>query len=257
MILKFANASLRLLLNPLCAACDAPLDKPLEGPVCGSCWSGVARLTPPCCARCGDALASGRSASPFCPRCLRDPPLFTGARSAGQYHGSLRNIIHAFKYGRRRVLADRLARMMADAGADLINAADAVVPVPLHPRRTLGRGFNQADDLARHLGRPVCRVLRRCRHGPPQASLPAARRQANVQRAYALRRTPGARTLIQGKTLVLVDDVMTTGATLDACAAVLLGAGARTVLAITAARAVAGRLVQSPATPDLWDAPHR
>ena len=186
-----------------------------------------------------------------------DPPLFAAARSAGRYHGSLRRIIHAFKYERRRVLAVRLAEMMKGAGADLFERADAVVPVPLHPWRVLSRGFNQADDLARQLGRPLCRVLRRRRHGPPQASLPAARRHANVRRAYALRRIPGARGMIRGKTLVLVDDVMTTGATLNACAGVLLDAGARTVLAVTAARAVAGPPVQPPPTLDLSDALHR
>jgi ComF family protein len=250
MILNFANASLQLLLNPLCAACDAPLDKPLEGPVCAVCWRAIAELTPPVCARCGDAMARGRADS-RCLRCLGDPPKFAAARSAGQYHGSLRRIIHAFKYERRRALARRLAEMMRKAAADLIDQADAVVPVPLHPWRIAGRGFNQADDLALELGRPLSRVLRRRRHGPPQAGLPASHRQANVHNAYALRRMPGTRTTVRGKTLMLVDDVMTTGATLNACAAVLLDAGARSVLAVTAARAVAGRLGPPPPPLDL------
>jgi ComF family protein len=257
MILNFANATLRLLLNPLCAACDAPLDRPLEGPVCGSCWRAIARLTAPCCLRCGDALVGWHARTDLCVRCLRNPPVFAAARSAGRYDGALRRIIHAFKYERRRVLAGQLAEMMKDAGADMIEQADAVVPVPLHPWRMLSRGFNQAEDLARRLGRPVCRVLRRRRHGPPQAGLPAGRRHANVRRAYALRRTPGVRAIVRGKTLVLVDDVMTTGATLEACAGVLLEAGAQTVLAITAARAVAGRPVQPRPTPDLSDALRR
>ncbi len=253
-LVRAANAAVRVLLVPLCATCEAPLDCPLAGPVCDVCWRAITRLTPPCCAQCGDALARGTGR---CARCLRDPPMFSAARSAGQYDGTLRKIIHVFKYERRRVLAARLAEMMREAGADLIGKADAVVPVPLHPWRALSRGFNQADDLAQQLGRPLWRVLRRCRHGPPQAGLPAARRQANVRRAYALRRVPGPGRIVHGRTLVLVDDVMTTGATLDACAGVLLEAGARTVLAVTAARAVAGRLVQWPPIPDPSDAPRR
>src|SRR6185436_12745560 len=102
------------------------------------------------------------------------------------------------------------------------------------------RGFNQADDLACRLGPPVWRVLRRRRHGPPQAGLPAAQRQTNVQDAFALCRWPFARAQLRNRSVVLVDDVMTTGATLEACARVLIEAGARSVCALTVARAVSG-----------------
>ena len=254
-VFTWANASLRVLLTPLCAACNAPLDRPLDGPVCGGCWSAVPLLTPPLCARCGDVLPAWRPITPLCVRGRRHPPLFTVARSAGRYEGSLRHIIHAFKYERRRVLAGTLAGMMKEVGSDMLAEADALVPVPLHPWRTLGRGFNQADDLARHLGLPVWRVLRRRRHGPPQAGLPASRRHANVRDAYALQRRPNltslssASNLITGRVVVLVDDVMTTGATLNACGRVLLTAGARSVQALTAARAVAARPLSLPSTP--------
>jgi predicted amidophosphoribosyltransferase len=103
-----------------------------------------------------------------------------GARSAGQYEGSLREIIHAFKYEGRRVLAAPLGAMVRAAGVDFLREADGVVPVPLYPWRAFRRGFNQADDLARHLGLPVVTALRRRSGGPPQASLPAAQRHANV-----------------------------------------------------------------------------
>jgi ComF family protein len=172
------------------------------------------------------------------------------ARSGGRYDGPLRAILHAFKYEGRRVLAKPLAQLMCEADPDLLNDADAVVPVPLHPWRAWRRGFNQADDLARELGRPVWPALRRIRHGPPQVSLPAARRHANVRDAYALawttRITPSARRRLRGAIVVLVDDVMTTGATLGACANVLIDAGVREVRVLTVARAVAGR----PAAPD-------
>lgn len=139
------------------------------------------------------------------------------------------------------MLAPPLAQLLRDAGGDLLAAADAIVPVPLHPLRRLERGFNQADDLARELDLPVWRALRRSRHGPPQAGLPAARRHANVREAFAISRrwwvTNGSR--LRHRSVVLIDDVMTTGATLDACTEALLGAGVRSVHALTVARAVA------------------
>jgi ComF family protein len=163
------------------------------------------------------------------------------ARSAGRYDGSLRLIIHAFKYEGRRALAAPLAALMREAGSDLLAAADAVVPVPLHPWRGLTRGFNQADDLARHLGLPVWRVLWRRRGGPAQAGLPAARRHANVRAAFGLNRLSLAvqRDRLRNRTIVLIDDVMTTGATLEACGRVLADTGVRSVVALTAARAQA------------------
>ena len=240
MLALATNALVRVLLAPACASCDGALDHPLDGPVCATCWQHVPRLTPPWCVRCGDALPSS-NAGPWCVRCRRRQSAVTIARSAGRYDDSLRRIIHAFKYGKRRVLAPQLAALMREAGADVLAGADAVVPVPLHPWRAMRRGFNQADDLARGLGMPVWRVLRRCRHGPPQAGLPAAQRHANVRAAYALSLSPPwptARRRLRNRAVVLVDDVMTTGATLEACARVLKMAGAAEVRALTAARVV-------------------
>jgi len=242
------NGAIRVLLAPSCVICQLPLMRPLAGPICACCWSAVRTLTPPLCVRCGDALASWRQADPCCPRCRRRKPAFTLARSGGHYEGALREIVHAFKYGGRRALAGPLCSLMRASGHDVLAGADAVVPVPLHPWRAWTRGFNQADDLACALGPPVWRVLRRARHGPPQASLPAARRHANVRGAFALGGAferlglwSGARRRVRGSVLVVVDDVMTTGATLDACARTLLSAGAREVRVLTAARAVATR----------------
>src|SRR5689334_9462946 len=146
-----ANVLVRALLAPVCAACRARLDRPLEGPVCGSCWRAIQRLTPPWCDWCGDTLPAGPRLVPLCVRCLQAPPSFDVARSAAVYDGSVRELIHVFKYERRRVLAAPLARLLQQAGAGLLSGADAVVPVPLHPWRSLHRGFNQADDLAQHL----------------------------------------------------------------------------------------------------------
>jgi ComF family protein len=122
-------------------------------------------------------------------------------------------------------------------GGDLLRDAAYVVPVPLHSQRELERGFNQASEIARHLGIPVLPAIRRIRATPSQTDLPAARRHANVRGAFALRRGID----VSGQSLVLVDDVSTTGATLEACARVLKEAGAADVRAITAARVVSTR----------------
>ena len=156
------------------------------------------------------------------------------ARSIGAYDGALRDIIHAFKYDGRRSLAGPLAALMRQQGSELLDGADTAVPVPLHRSRRRQRGFNQAADLARHLGLPWTEALRRTRATPSQTDLPASRRHANVRNAFAIRRRVG----IAGCCVVLVDDVSTTGATLEACARILLEAGAREVRALTVARAV-------------------
>lgn len=153
------------------------------------------------------------------------------------YEGTLRSLLHALKYGRRRSLARPLSCFMRQQGHDVLDGADIVIPVPLHRRRRRARGFNQAEDLAQHLGLPVSRALRRVRATLSQTDLPAARRHANVRHAFAMRRGADVR----GLCVVLVDDVSTTGATLEACARILRDAGAEDVRALTAARAVVAR----------------
>src|SRR5687767_14912528 len=112
MLVAAADALVRTLLAPPCAACGAELEHPLRSPVCDPCWRAVARLTAPLCVRCGEPLAAWRSAGPSCARCRRQPPAFGVARSAGRYDGSLRAIVHALKYGRQRLLAPPLAHLM-------------------------------------------------------------------------------------------------------------------------------------------------
>ena len=219
------NALLAAVIAPPCAACGRVLDRPLDGAVCDACWARVethtARFTLPAVAH---------------------------ARAVGAYEGTLRDILHVLKYDGRRSVAPRLSQMMAEHGRDVLEQADLVVPVPLHRRRERERGFNQAEDLARGLGLPFSRALRRVRMTRPQVDLPAEERRVNVRDAFALRRTPLARTVgaadrapLLRKVVVLVDDVATTGATLDACARVLKAAGAAEVRALTAARVVTAR----------------
>jgi predicted amidophosphoribosyltransferase len=240
-IRALANAVLSALVAPPCAGCGHVLDFPLDGAVCTDCWSAI-QIAPSSFALSG----------------------IDRARAIGEYDGPLREILHALKYHRRRSVASRLARIMGEHGGDILHGADAVVPVPLHPVRRLQRGFNQADDLARGLARlagvPVWRVLNRTRHTRPQIDLPADRRRPNVHDAFvvtgwavagprdhARRRAggdgPGAERTdrLAGRVLVLIDDVTTTGATLEACARALRTAGAREVRALTAARVAGAR----------------
>jgi predicted amidophosphoribosyltransferase len=256
---------LAVLFAPACAACARPLDHPVRDVVCDACWAEVHPLTAPFCLRCGDALASWRAArveDGCCRRCRRSPASAVDRRrAAGIYDGRLRDIIHAWKYDQRRSLAQPLSQLVVAVARDLCESSDGVVPVPLHPARARQRGFNQAEDLARQLGLPVLRALCRVRHTPPQVSLPAAKRRRNVRGAFSLAPAPldamvrdvrhGARRLLRprsridvtralvaGRHLLLVDDVCTTGATLEACALVLKEAGAASISAVTAARAV-------------------
>lgn len=209
-----ADALLAALVAPPCAICARVLDAPLGGAVCGECWARI----------------PSRGLAPL--RLGRVAPL----ASVGEYDGVLRDVIHALKYEGRRSIAPTLARLMAAHAGSVLSDAGCVVPVPLHARRLRERGFNQADDIARHVGLPLAPALRRARATRPQVDLPAAARRANVRGAFVLSgREPAA---IAGRIVVLVDDVVTTGATLEACARVLLDGGAREVRAITAARAL-------------------
>ncbi len=251
MLAPLGNLLIRHLLAPCCAACNRDLAAPLEGALCQDCVAGVIAITPPICVRCGDHVPRFDT-NVLCARCQREPPVIVRARSAGVYDGALRDMIHALKYQKRRMIAPWLAARMRDSGRSVLDGADAVIPVPLHPWRYLQRGFNQASDLAERLHCPVWHALWRHRGGPPQAGLPAARRQNNARNAYAV--VPGAHLRyprLRGAVVVLVDDVMTTGATLNACALALHGAGVASVRALTAARAVATRPPTRPPTPHL------
>jgi len=234
-----ADPVLTVLLASHCAACGQLLQHPTEGPVCEACWRGILPLTPPVCDRCGDPLPAWRAISiPLarCPRCRRGSRHVDRARAVGAYDGALRAIVHALKYEGRRSLAQPLAELMRIRGAEMLTDADWAVPVPLHASRRRERGFNQAADLARHLGIPSLHALCRTRATATQTGLPAARRHRNVRGAFTIAMK---KSRLEGSVVVLIDDVSTTGATLDACAKVLKeAAGVREVRALTAARVV-------------------
>jgi ComF family protein len=207
---------LALALAPPCVSCRRPLDAPTRGPVCDRCWSS-APLT-----------------APLLPSSLAIP----WGQAAGEYDGTLRDIIHAFKYEGRRSLAGPLSALMREAASRLLQDASCAVPVPLHPWRRTRRGFNQARDLACGLGLPVVPALWKPHATAQQMGLSAEARTHNVRGAIRLSPLIRASTLhrvVRGRIVVLVDDVRTTGATLDTCAEVLRDAGAREVRAVTVA----------------------
>ncbi len=218
---------LDLLLPPRCGGCGG-----LGAWLCPSCRSAVRAPEEPLCPRCGVELAS-RGAHCACRARLR---ALARLRSAALYEGPLERALHRFKYEGWRALASPLASLLAERLAVEGLSAGAVTAVPLHPRRRRQRGYNQADLLARELRRQLrlpgpAGALLRLRETPPQVGQDRLRRQTNVAGAFGWRGSP-----LAGQPLLLVDDVATTGATLEACAAALRAAGSGPVTGFTVAR---------------------
>ncbi len=235
------DAILAVVWAPRCVVCDDPLETPTRGIVCPDCWRLVLRIEAPVCERCGAGAATSVAERLLCGDCQRTGGPLTARRAAGMHTGTLRKLIHAFKYEGRRSLARPLARLVQSAAGEWLRDADVAVPVPLHALRRWRRGFNQAHDLAVHLGVPVVPALRRRRHTGRQVALPRAGRLSALGNAFALAGWRRGSQAIRGRSVVLVDDVITTGATVEACAAVLRNAGARDVCAVSVALAVAAR----------------
>ncbi len=235
------GAVLDFLFPPICLGCGREeRPGPLALGLCLPCRGRLAILRGPRCAACGRPLeAAAPPAGYLCGDCQRRPPAFDRLLAVWSYEPPLEEVIHALKFGRLDFLGGHLAEEIWHRLGSELRAAEAIVPVPLHWRRQMVRGYNQAEriarPLARRLRRPLVTALRRIRATPPQARLDRSRRRANLRRAFRCRR-PSA---IRGRTLLLVDDVTTTGVTLAAAAAALRRAGASSVTALAAARAPA------------------
>jgi ComF family protein len=235
---KTAAKTFNLLFPDDCRVCGRPLQNALRIPVCEECLSAPETLLADyycACCRTPFLNSAPLDEEGRCELCRRGLRGFDAAYSFGAYENTLRKLIHLFKYGRIRPLAARLGEWMASA-IPRDQSFDLIVPVPLHWRRRLGRGFNQSELLARAAARryglrPV-NALRRKRSTAVQAGLSHAGRRRNVAGAFIARRTAD----LEGRRVLLVDDVMTTGATLGSCAAALKRAGARYVAVLTLAR---------------------
>lgn len=232
-----------LVLPPRCPGCGTTVGEPHT--FCAPCWGGLRFLGPQeGCACCGEPAGVDATFEGWrCGQCLTDPPPFASAQAAFVYGGAIRSAILAFKHRGRTELAAMLARPMARAAADLLERPDTVlVPVPLHRWRLWRRGYNQAALLAHALARQTGRdwlpdALERVRATRTQQGLSRAERMRNLARAF---RVPERRqAMVRGRAVVLVDDVLTTGATARRCTRALLRAGAREVRVLTLARVAA------------------
>jgi len=224
------------LAPSLCLACHNRTAA--HDALCAGCWQQVAFITPPLCHRLGLPLPFGSDGPQISAAAAAEPPPSDRARAVAVFDGVIREMIHGFKYADRHEGRRLLARWMTGAGAELLADADLIVPVPMTRWRLMRRQFNQAALLAREISRlsgvtfdPF--VLDKTKSTPTQVGSSAAQRAANVAGAFGVRH--GARDRVAGRNVVIVDDVITTGATVGACARVLRAAGAARIDVLAAA----------------------
>ena len=238
---RLAGAGLDLVYPPACLACRRATAQ--GNALCGACWGGVRFIERPYCERTGTPFPVDLGAEGLLsPDAVADPPVYARARAVARFEdGPVRRLAHQLKYGDRLDLAGPMGAWMARAGDDLISEADILIPVPLHRLRLATRRFNQSALLARAIGRasgvPVdTDALQRRKPTRPQVGLTRSQRAANVQGAFRV--APERAGAVAGRAVVLVDDVLTSGATINAAARALLRAGARRVDVLVFARVV-------------------
>ena len=236
---RVGGVILDMVLPPRCLACGGAVEA--NGNLCAQCWPRVNFLGPPWCEACGFPFAFDAGPGSLCAVCARDRPAYRHSRAVFRYDEGSRGMILGFKHGDRTDAAPAFTRWMARAGAAVLAEAEILVPVPLNRWRLLTRRYNQAALLAREMARlsgVVCvpDLLVRRRRTPSQGGLGRAERVRNVRGAFAVRGRH--RSLPADRRIVLVDDVLTTGATAEACTRVLLAAGAASVDILALARVV-------------------
>jgi ComF family protein len=234
-----------LIYPPRCPICQAFLEGKQAGkmdrelPFCEGCSSSFIQVTSPLCPVCGRPFAAGTGSDHVCEDCLRKRPLFEKARAPYLYEGSLLNAIHEFKYAEKTYLAKPLGLLLSSFAKTWLHSHPdlLVMPVPLHPKRLRERGFNQSLLLAEKVAMTLdahldFSSLKRIRHTQPQTGLGSEERKKNVRKAFGV----SSRVAVKGRTVVLVDDVATTGSTLNECARTLRRAGCRQVFCLVLAR---------------------
>jgi ComF family protein len=233
-----ARLALDIALPTLCVACREPVDG--DG-VCAACWAKLSFIAPPFCPRLGIPFVYDPGPDMLSMEAIANPPAYTRARAAVRYDDVARTLVHALKYQDRTDLAPAMGRWMARAGRELLAEADVLVPVPLHWKRGWSRRYNQSGALARVIERQTgvklsSEALRRVRQTQQQIGLSRKERASNVQGAFKV--AADRQDLIHGRRVVLIDDVLTSGATVDACARALLRAKAASVDVLVFARVV-------------------
>jgi ComF family protein len=241
---KGLRSALRLMLDfalpQLCPSCREPLGD--GNGLCAQCWSSLSFIEPPYCARLGIPFAYDPGPGLLSMEAIANPPSYDRARAAVRYDDISRALVHSLKYSDRLDLSPMMGRWMARAGRELLSDVDALVPVPLHWRRQWARRFNQSAALAGVIsgltGVPVVHGgLKRVRATPQQVGMSKSERAENVQGAFRV--ATEHESDIAGRRLILIDDVLTSGATVDACARALSRAGAGHVDVLVFARVVA------------------
>jgi ComF family protein len=230
---RAGRAMLDLALPPLCLGCAKPVGT--AATLCPACWQGMDFIARPYCERLGTPFATDPGEGLLSLRAIAEPPAFGRARAAARYDGAARLLVHRLKYSDRLDLSTAMGRWMVRAGEEVLAGADLLVPVPLHRVRLFGRRFNQAGELAkaiaRETGLPMAHeALRRVKATKSQVGLSAAERAKNLSGAF--RPASDARQTLRGRHIVLIDDVMTTGSTLNSAANALRRAGAAEVDAL-------------------------
>lgn len=235
-LIALGRATVDAMLPPRCLVCRTGVDA--QGALCVACWSRLTFIAGPVCACCGLPFAHEIAPGALCGACARRQPAFDRARAALVYDEASRGLILGFKHGDRTEAAPALARWLIRAGPDLIAAADLIAPVPLHRSRLLSRRYNQAALIVNAIdpARSVPDLLERRRRTPSQGGLNARERRLNVRGAFGLRPRHAER--VAGRRILLIDDVHTTGATLEACARTLKRGGAVAVDTLCVARVV-------------------
>jgi ComF family protein len=233
-----ARLALDIALPTLCVACREPVSG--EG-VCATCWAKLSFIAPPYCPRLGIPFVYDPGPDLLSMEAIANPPAYARARAAVRYDDVARTLVHALKYQDRTDLAPAMGRWMARAGREILREADALIPVPLHWRRGWSRRYNQSGALARVIERQsgvklASEALRRVRPTEQQIGLSRSQRASNVQGAFKVAAERAAD--IHGRRLILIDDVLTSGATVDACARALLRAKALSVDVLVFARVV-------------------